>query len=69
MGKNISFYINLTELLIKSGGFDERNAKQIIKIIKTYLSNAKEIQDKEKTMEKINYYLRKILSWTLRLIK
>ena len=50
--KNKSLFINLSELLINSGGFDERNAKQIIKIIKTYLSNAKEIQDKEKTMEK-----------------
>jgi hypothetical protein len=52
MEKNKSLFINLSELLIKLGGFDERNAKLIIKIIKTYLSNAKEIQDKEKTMEK-----------------
>ena len=41
MEKNKSLFINLSELLIKLGGFDERNAKQIIKIIKTYLSNAK----------------------------
>ena len=56
--KNKPLFINLSELLIKLGGFDERNAKQIIKIIKTYLSNAKEIQDKEKTMEQNKLYFK-----------
>ena len=50
--KNKSLYIDLSELLIKLGGFDERNARQIIKIIKGYLSRSKEIQDKEKVLEK-----------------
>ena len=50
--KNKSLYIDLAELLIKLGGFDERNARHIIKIIKSYLSRTKEIQDKEKTLEK-----------------
>ena len=50
--KNKSLYIDLAELLINKGGFDERNARQIIKIIKGYLSKSKEIQDKEKTLEK-----------------
>jgi len=58
MEKNKFLYINLSELLIKLGGFDERNARQIIKIIKTYLSNTKEIQDKEKTMEKNKLYFK-----------
>ena len=50
--KNKSLYIDLAELLIKLGGFDEKNERQIIKLIKGYLSRAKEIQDKEKSLEK-----------------
>ena len=44
-------YDNLEELLVNSGGIDERNANQILEIIISYLSNIKEIQELEKTMK------------------
>ena len=39
--KNNKLYIDLIELLVQLGGFDQRNAKIIIKIIKNYLYYSK----------------------------
>ena len=69
MENNIPVYKNLVELLIKSGGFDERNANQIIKIIKTYFSNAKEIQDMEKAMEKNKLYFKENSELNLEIVQ
>ena len=50
--KNEYLYLNLLEVLIKLGGFDEIIAEQIIKIIKNYLSNKNELINLEKSIQK-----------------
>ena len=51
---NIQLYKDLIQSLIQSGGFDEKNANKIIKIIKEYLYNSKEINSIEEKMRKLN---------------
>ena len=52
--KSIKLFKELIKLLISLGGFDKRNANQIIKIIKNYLYYAEEINILEKEID-INY--------------
>ena len=55
---NIQLYKDLIQPLIQSGGFDEKNANKIIKIIKKYLNNSKEINALGEKMRKLNNHIK-----------